>query len=468
MRSEFQRLWGYSQFRPPQEEVIRCLLAGRDALVVLPTGAGKSVCFQLPALLQDGLTLVISPLVALMENQVAELAQRQLPAALYHSGLTARERQQILGALQQQKLRLLYLSPESLLSAAIWERLCQPQLKINGLILDEAHCLIQWGDRFRPAYRRLGTVRSALLAERPSAKIAIAAFTATADPQTQTLIRTALQLQQPQIFQISPYRSNLQLQVKIAWTPRGRRQQLGSFIQSQQGSSGIVYAQTRRDSEAIATWLVAQGYQAAAYHAGLTSSQRRSIETSWLEGQTPVVVATSAFGLGINKPNCRWVAHFQAPTTLPEYVQEVGRAGRDGQPARAVTWMSEPTGWLDPSDRQRRQFLSDQARSQQQSARQLAAKLPAQGDIRTVVRQFAHAEAALALLHSSNQLTWRDPFHYQIHQAKTKLTPPEAAVLQPISAYLTTRQCRWRFLLSSFGFAEGQTLRCGSCDNCLR
>ncbi|MEQ8963117.1 MAG: DEAD/DEAH box helicase, partial [Coleofasciculus sp. C2-GNP5-27] len=167
VRLAFKKIWGYDNFRPPQGEIIRSILEGRDALIVLPTGGGKSICFQLPALLQTGLTLVVSPLVALMENQVQELRDRNLPAALLHSQLTPQQRRKTLQALSNQELRLLYLSPETLLSAPVWERLSQPDLKINGLILDEAHCLVQWGDTFRPAYRRLGAVRPTLLKSKP-------------------------------------------------------------------------------------------------------------------------------------------------------------------------------------------------------------------------------------------------------------------------------------------------------------
>ncbi|QYO68655.1 DEAD/DEAH box helicase [Leptolyngbya sp. 7M] len=161
--AELQRIWGYAAFRPPQGEIVRALLAKQDALVVMPTGGGKSICFQLPALLETGLTLVVSPLVALMENQVHELQKRHLPVALLHSELPTHQRRKILGSLERQQLRLLYLSPETLLSLPVWQRLSQPDLAINGLILDEAHCLVQWGDTFRPAYRRLGAALSVQL-----------------------------------------------------------------------------------------------------------------------------------------------------------------------------------------------------------------------------------------------------------------------------------------------------------------
>ncbi len=360
VKKEFQRIWGYEDFRPPQGEIIRCLLASKDSLIVLPTGGGKSICFQLPALLQTGLTLVISPLVALMENQVRELQNLHLPAALLHSQLPVYQRKQTLKAIENQRLRLLYLSPETLLSPPVWERISQPQIKINGLILDEAHCLVQWGDTFRPAYRRLGVVRPALLKSKPrGTKIPIAAFTATADPTTQKIIGETLKLRQPQVFLTSPYRENLHLSVQTIWTPRGRRQRILKFIKAKSQQSGLVYVRSRRDSEELANFFTNLGYQTAAYHAGLAGEQRREIENNWLTGKTQFVICTCAFGMGINKPDVRWIIHFQAPLLLAEYIQEIGRGGRDGKPAEALTLISEPTGWLNPEDKQRNQFFAD-------------------------------------------------------------------------------------------------------------
>lgn len=470
VRSEFQRLWGYKDFRPPQGEVIANLLAQRDALVVLPTGGGKSICFQLPALLQTGLTLVVSPLIALIENQVDELRRRQLPAAQFHSELPAQHRQQTLWALEHSRLRLLYLSPESLLSEAIWQRLMQPKLKINGLILDEAHCLVQWGETFRPAYRRLGAVRPAFLKAKPAgSQIAIAAFTATADPQTQQTIQRVLQLEQPAVFRLSPYRPNLKIQIRTVWTPRGRRQQLLQFIQTQPGT-GLIYTRSRRDTEALTTGLAAQGYPTAAYHAGLGPTERRRIEAAWLQGELRFVVCTCAFGMGIDKANCRWVFHFHAPALLSEYVQEIGRAGRDGKPAQAVMLISEPTGWLDPEDKQRQQFFQNQERQQQQLAHQLIHQIPVQGEVKVIVRQFKHAAMALSLLHSVGQLKWLDPFHYVINRSATPQALAQEKAIQKMAQYLHAKSCRWQFILEAFGFAQdADALKegCGHCDRCL-
>ncbi len=473
VKQAFQRIWGYEDFRPPQGEIVRCLLANEDALIVMPTGGGKSICFQLPALLQTGLTLVVSPLVALMENQVQELLDLHLPAALLHSQLSKFERKQTLTAIARGKLRLLYLSPETLLSPSVWEQLCQPQVEINGLILDEAHCLVQWGETFRPAYRRLGAVRQALLQCKPEGrKMAIAAFTATADRSSQKIISQTLQLQQPQSFLLSPYRHNLHLQVRTICTPRGRRQQMLKFIQTRRKQGGLVYVRSRRHSEELAAWFKSLGYSTAAYHAGLSAAQRRRIESSWLGGETQFAVCTSAFGMGINKPDVRWVVHFQAPQFLSEYLQEVGRGGRDGKKADALTLISEPTGWLNPEDKQQRQFLAQQLQKQYRTARRLEKKIPPQGEVEQVGRQFPGGDLALALLHSGGKLEWLDPFHYRLDSGNSSGAVADFARMQQkwqqqMTSYLWTRKCRWQFLLDAFGFKqEALGLKCGHCDNC--
>lgn len=467
VRNTFRQTWGYSDFRYPQGEVVQTLLQQQDALVVLPTGGGKSICFQLPALLRRGVTLVVSPLVALMENQVQALRQRHLPAAALHSELPRSQQKSIINALQTQQLRLLYLSPETLLTPKIWQILRQPTLEINGLMLDEAHCLVQWGDTFRPAYRRLGAVRPALLQTRPpGTSLPIAAFTATADPAAQYTIREVLQLRSPKLFLQNPYRPQLALSVVHTYTPRQRKQKLLKWLQEHPQQSGLVYVRTRKDSEELAQLLQQQGFTVAPYHAGLTPGQRREIERQWLTGQVPVVVCTSAFGMGVDKPDVRWVFHFHAPLLLSEYVQEIGRAGRDGNPAQAITLVSEPTGWLDPSDQQRRQFFEQREQSLQDKAFQLSGKLPRSGTVEAALSQSPQAAIALSLLHSSGQLTWLDPFHYQIHTTKPRRNQTNHQASQQMQAYLRDRRCRWQVILEAFGF--GSTAKpCGTCDRCL-
>ena len=472
VRDRAKAIWGYDEFRPPQGEIVDCLLQGKDALVVLPTGGGKSLCFQLPALLQEGLTLVVSPLVALMENQVQELQQRQLPAAAFHSEVPRQKQKKTLEQLERQQLRLLYLSPESLLSAPIWERLIAPQLVINGLILDEAHCLVQWGETFRPAYRRLGVVRQTLLESQPQGwKIAVAAFTATANPEACETIETCLQLQSPIYFQQSPYRPNLRLQVKRVCTPGQRKQQLLNFIQPRKQQAGLIYARSRSVTETLSNWLKEKGYKSEAYHAGLSPTERRPIEQQWLAGTLQFVVATSAFGMGINKANLRWVIHYQPPLLLSEYVQEIGRGGRDGKIANALTLVSEPTGLLYPEDQQRKQYFIQKLRQQYQKAQQLRKQIPKEGNSSTVEAMSPHGLITLSLLHSLGELEWLDPFYYRLLPAsKTgKSTPKLLTQPQQMEAYLRTGKCRWQFLLKGFGFqAEAENFRCGNCDRCFR
>ncbi|AFZ51786.1 RecQ family ATP-dependent DNA helicase [Dactylococcopsis salina] len=470
VRDRLQTVWGYPDFRPPQGEIVRCLLEKKDVLVVLPTGGGKSICFQLPALLQTGLTLVVSPLVALMENQVQDLKQRGLPAASFHSEIDRRQRKEILKQLESQALRLLYLSPESLLSPHIWERLIAPELMINGLMLDEAHCLVQWGETFRPAYRRLGVVRETLLQFKPQgSQISIAAFTATADLEACQTIETALKLQTPTYFKESPYRQNLQLQVKRVCTPAQRKQNLLSFIQQRKQQSGLIYARSRSVTETLSQWLNNKGYKSEPYHAGLSAGERRSIEEKWLEGRRQFVIATCAFGMGINKPDLRWVVHYQPPLLLSEYLQEVGRGGRDGNRATALTLVSEPTGLLYPEDKQREQYFIRQLRQQYQKARELMKRIPTEGKVATVEEISPHGAIVLALLHGCGQLEWLDPFHYRL--LSRKQTPVNLSkILKPpqqMNQFLSTRECRWRFLLEAFGFTS-QGFRCGNCDRCLR
>ncbi|MGA0199076.1 MAG: RecQ family ATP-dependent DNA helicase [Prochlorotrichaceae cyanobacterium] len=466
----FQQIWGYSSFRSPQGEIVQAILSGQDSLIVMPTGGGKSICFQLPALLQEGITLVISPLVALMENQVEELRIKKLAAGLLHSQLPKSDRLRTLQQLEQQRLRLLYLSPETLFSPKVWQLLLRPEMVINALILDEAHCLVQWGDTFRPAYRRLGMVRPTLLRHKPpGSKIAIAAFTATANPQAQGILRSVLQLHNPQEFLLNPYRKNLILQVQTVWTPRGRRQRLRHFLQQQQGTAGLIYVRTRQDSETLAQDLQKLHYKTQPYHAGLSSAQRRQIEADWQSDRLQFVVCTNAFGMGINKPNVRWVCHFQAPLLLSEYVQEVGRAGRDGLPATALSLVSEPTGYLDDSDRRRWQYFLKQLQDQYQAAQREISKLPNEGDIQVLSRNMPQAPFMLSLLHSAGQVEWLDPFHYRRRPGKAQRNPVQEQrnAAQEMQRYLQTRKCRWAFILHAFGFSDGaDSFTCGHCDRC--
>jgi ATP-dependent DNA helicase RecQ len=469
--AEFQRIWGYADFRKPQDDIVRALLDHRDVLVVLPTGGGKSICFQLPALLQSGLTLVVSPLVALMENQVQELRDRCLSAAALHSQMPTTLRHKTLQAIGRGHLRLLYVSPETLFSPPLWQRLSDPRVQLNGLILDEAHCLVQWGETFRPAYRRLGAVRAALLEGRPTGTtLPIAAFTATADPTAQKILRQVLGLQSPTVVRLNPHRPNLSLQVQPVFSTGQRKSLVRRYLQRHPRQAGLIYVRTRRDSEGLAAWLKSQNYRVAPYHGGLGGPERRHIETDWINDRLQFVVCTSAFGMGVNKPNTRWVLHYQAPCTLTEYVQEVGRAGRDGQPAEALTLVSERTGWIDPGDRQRAQFFQTQTKALQQKAHQLVGQIPPTGDVRDISQRFQHGAVSLSWLHSVGQLEWLDPFHYRLRDQPQALPALQGSAWQQMHGFLHGHNCRWQALLVAFGFrTEAQNMgQCGHCDNCQR
>ena len=459
VQQTFEKIWGYKDLRPSQREIVTSLLQGKDSLAIMATGGGKSICFQLPAILNEGLTLVISPLLALMEDQVRDLRTRNLPASALHSNLSQMERRETLKNLSN--TRLLYISPETLLSPPVWEKLSDRQLKITGLMLDEAHCLVQWGDSFRPSYRRLGAVREALMQNKPDRhpRISLAAFTATADLDTAAELQACLHMENPKIVRTSPYRQNLTLKVAIAWTPAGRKSRTLKFIRDRKGQSGLIYVRSRRDAETLATWLQENSFATAPYHAGLTPQERRYIEQQWLTNQYPFVICTSAFGLGINKPDTRWVLHFHPPLTLSEYIQEIGRAGRDDKPAEALMLVSEPTGLLDDSDRQRVNFFLQQQQKLQQQALALLPKLPRQGTFAEVSKLHPDAAIALGLLHRAGHLIWHTPFNYEIinlpkNQQKLKQLMGDQMgdqnAIAKMQAFIYTNGDRWAFLLDAF------------------
>ena len=461
VRQTFKKIWGYEDLRPSQSEIVKSILQGQDSLAIMATGGGKSICFQLPAILNEGLTLVISPLLALMEDQVRDLRVRNLPAAALHSNLSQMERREVFKNLPN--TRLLYISPETLLSPPVWEKLSDRHLKITGIMLDEAHCLVQWGDSFRPSYRRLGAVRSALMQSKLDnhPQISLAAFTATADRYTIAELQTCLQMQNPKIVRTSPYRPNLSLKVAIAWTPSGRKSRTLKFIRDRQGQSGLIYVRSRRDAETLASWLRENAFATAAYHAGLSPQERRHIEQQWITNQYPFVICTSAFGLGINKPDTRWVLHFHPPLTLSEYVQEIGRAGRDDKPAEALMLVSEPTGLLDDSDRQRVNFFIQQQQKLQKQAITLLPKLPRKGNFAEVSKLYADAAIALGLLHRSGNLIWHTPFEYEILSPSLKLSSNQSGnqsgdqkAIAQMQSFIYTKGDRWKFLLNTFDFGE--------------
>jgi len=321
------KIFGYHQFRGKQKDIIQHLIDGNDALVVMATGSGKSLCYQLSGILREGVTVVISPLIALMRSQVSELEQLGLRAASWHSSLNWQQEQELESQLKVGELDFLYLSPEKLLSESVLSIL--HNIDISLFAIDEAHCIWKWGQDFRPEYQRL----SLLPDEFP--RIPRIALTATAGNQCKQAIVDELGLENAKVFVDQIDRANLYYWIQ---PKKGANQQLLSFInQRHQQSSGIVYCQTRKKTEETADFLKSEGFLTATYHAGLSADQRWQNQQQFLSNKVHIMVATVAFGMGINKPDIRFVAHMDLPRNLESYYQEIGRAGRDNKPADV--WM---------------------------------------------------------------------------------------------------------------------------------
>ncbi len=319
-------IFGFSEFRPGQADIVDAVLAGENCLAIMPTGGGKSLCFQLPALCRPGVTVVISPLIALMRDQVRALRAAGVEAGALTSANTEDETEAVFAALDDGRLRLLYIAPERLASSATLPML--RRIGVTAIAVDEAHCVSQWGHDFRPDYLRIGDVRRAL-------GVPLAAFTATADAETRDeIVARLFDGVAPSIFLRGFDRPNIHLAFEVKDTPRA---QILRFAQARKGQSGIVYCGTRAKTETLAQALREAGHLACFYHGGMDPEERRRVEIRFQQEDGLIVVATIAFGMGIDKPDIRWVAHADLPKSVESYYQEIGRAGRDGLPAETMT-----------------------------------------------------------------------------------------------------------------------------------
>ena len=415
LKSPLQTHFGHRQFRPGQQRIIESVLAGHDVLAVMPTGSGKSLCYQLPAMMLQGVTIVVSPLIALMKDQVDELNRRGIPAGAVHSMLAAATKRDVIDAARRGILRLLYVAPERFASSGFCELLAD--MVVARFVVDEAHCVSQWGHDFRPDYRRLSAgARLCRRAEGGPGRPPIAAFTATATAEVRDDVAALLGLERPQLLVGGFDRPNVHLRIRRAHEEE-KEVLLPTLVR---GRRALVYAATRKSAETAAAHLLAANVKAAAYHAGLKDAERTRVQEAFADGSLPVVCATNAFGMGIDRPDVDAVVHYAIPGSIEAYYQEIGRAGRDGRPATAtLLW--------DHADVQTRRYLIDAPRKGTPAHRRHAAPL--------------------------------DPLE------AAKRRELEHAKLQRMVDYAETSACLRATILHYFADPDARE-RCGACGNC--
>lgn len=477
-RDLLRRHFGYPGFRPGQEELVRAVLGGRDALGVLPTGGGKSVCYQVPALALGGVTLVLTPLVSLMEDQVRRALEVGLRAAFMSASQTLAERRATLAAARERALDVLFVAPERLEVAAFRDGL--DQLDIRLLAVDEAHCISEWGHEFRPAYRRIGRLRSAL-------RCPTLALTATATPDVRADIVESLGLSEPLVLVRSFDRPNLSWTVLRRRAYHERVRETYRLLQRRPGPA-IVYAPTRGSVELVRDRLAACGVRAQAYHAGMSGEARTRVQGAFMDGTCRVVVATNAFGMGIDKADVRTVVHVSLPSTLEAYYQEAGRAGRDGDDAACVAFhapadLKLQRDMIDATHPPIRELRASLRRIRRWRTRAAPGAPPvvSAADLSDAPRpeavvgtleRIGAVEAGPAREHGNGTDTRSEGSHdtwvcVDGHVDTSPLSRRRGVVMRKLKAvrrFARGRGCRRRALLRYFG--EPAPARCGRCDRC--
>ena len=394
--------FGYDAFRPGQEKIIDQVLAGRDVLAVMPTGAGKSLCYQLPALLMPGITVVVSPLISLMMDQVKALNEAGIHAAYINSSLTETQVTKALELAKTGRYKIIYVAPERLETPRFLDFACHAELSM--VTVDEAHCISQWGQDFRPSY-----VRILDFIRRLPARPVVSAFTATATERVREDIIASLELEQPYETVAGFDRENLYFEVRRAGN---KKEQIRSYVEEHREESGIIYCATRKGVDELYLELENAGFPVGRYHAGMGAEARRSSQEDFIYDRTRVMIATNAFGMGIDKSNVRYVLHYNMPQSMENYYQEAGRAGRDGEPAECILFYS-------PQD--------------------------------TVINRM--------LLES------REDYRDYTEEELRVIQAQDAERLRKMESYCTTTKCLRNCILTYFG--EQAEERCGNCSNCL-
>ena len=473
--------FGYPGYRPGQEELVRAVLSGRDALGILPTGGGKSVCYQVPALLLPGMTLVVSPLVSLMADQVDRARRAGLTADRLTADRTPADREQVLALARAGQLKLLLVSPERLATARF--RALLPELTVSLLAVDEAHCISEWGHDVRPSYLDLGAARAIV-------HCPVLALTATATPRVRAEIARVLELRDPVRVVGSFDRPNLSWHVVPARGLAAKRAALRGVLRGANGrGTALVYAGTRRTVEAVRDDLASLGLRAEAYHAGLEPDERTRVQEDFMAGRAPLVVATNAFGMGVDRSDVRLVVHWQLPGSLEGYYQEAGRAGRDGAPARCVALHDSDDallhrGFVDrghPARAVLEKFLATLKRAARPTRvlhttlADLARTSGLSSSITAAaLRELARCGALRALIALPDpeepDAAGSPAVEVAVHlpdarpdlSAAERLRAGALALVRAVAGYADARGCRRRHLLAHFG--EEGPARCGACD----
>jgi ATP-dependent DNA helicase RecQ len=474
MHRTMREVFGLEQMRPGQAEVIRSVISGQDTLAVMPTGAGKSLCYQLPALHLPGKTVIVSPLISLMKDQVDKLTEAGVEAAQVNSALTAGERRESLGRIERDESEFIFTTPERLTDPSFLETLRGTRLDL--VVIDEAHCISEWGHDFRPSYLALGA------AIRTLGSPPVLALTATATPEVVEDIKKQLGLAGMRVFNTGIYRTNLYYEVERVTNEREKREHLARVMRETEGT-GIVYCATVKTVEALADFFRGSDFEVRAYHGKLSAGERRENQDLFMAGRLKAMFATNAFGMGIDKPDIRFVVHYQMPGSLEAYYQESGRAGRDGREARCTLLYQ-----LD--DRRTHLFFLGGRYPKMEDFSAVCDALRAVGADRVAVPLVSVQEAApevaktkvrvaLSLLKDAKVVRETRGVRFKLLRPEVSLEEMESIAatsaergegdhekLERVMLYGQSADCRWKLIHQYFGETLEQDA-CGHCDNCL-